>query len=276
MLDVVHSRSELNDFLLGCAFPIHVSIVVIRQRCSSGCRRRSQTRSQRSLVGKMTQPESGMKHKMLLRDTFCLPCSKGSPPSIMFVVICLQLPVPAQSHADYANSKGICGMGCGASAVADRPIAAKVEDPNPDDTSEENWAWSKTVLERFAVKGVDVLGVGSFSVVRKGVDMSTGQAVAVKALKASSIVKFRREVFLFDALFMPENPDTKGARGIERSPTVLLGQMEYKKCRNPFASSNPQDLFVQLLAHSNLGSESEDAWTILELGDFTLHDTTLG
>lgn len=172
----------------------------------------------------------------------------------------------------------IC-MGCGASATAERPMAAaKVEDlndVNPDDT-EENWAWSKTVLERFTVKGVDVLGVGSFSVVRKGVDVSTGQAVAVKALKANSIVKFRREVFLFDALFMPENPDTKGARGIERSPTVLLGQMEYKKCRNPFASSNPQDLFVQLLAHSSLGSESEDTWSILELGDFTLHDTTLG
>ena len=197
----------------------------------------------------------------------------------MFVVICLQLPVPAQSNADFTNSKGICGMGCGASATAERPMAAaKVEDlndVNPDDT-EENWAWSKTVLERFTVKGVDVLGVGSFSVVRKGVDVSTGQAVAVKALKTNSIVKFRREVFLFDALFMPENPDTKGARGIERSPTVLLGQMEYKKCRNPFASSNPQDLFVQLLAHSSLGSESEDTWSILELGDFTLHDTTLG
>jgi hypothetical protein len=106
-------------------------------------------------------------------------------------------------------------------------------DPDPVDPEEENWAWNKTVLERFTVKGVDVLGVGSFSVVRKGVDLSTGRAVAVKALKARDNVKFRREVFLFDALFMPEEADSKGVRAIERSPTVLLGQQEYRKCKNP-------------------------------------------
>ena len=170
-------------------------------------------------------------------------------------------------------------MGCGASApVADgeagAPAPPKV-DPDPVDPEEENWAWNKTVLERFTVKGVDVLGVGSFSVVRKGVDLSTGRAVAVKALKARDNVKFRREVFLFDALFMPEEADSKGVRAIERSPTVLLGQQEYRKCKNPFASSNPQDLFVQLLAHSELGSENDDAWSILELGNFTLHDLIL-
>lgn len=170
-------------------------------------------------------------------------------------------------------------MGCGASApVADgeagAPFPPKV-DPDPVDPEEENWAWNKTVLERFNVKGVDVLGVGSFSVVRKGVDLSTGRAVAVKALKARDNVKFRREVFLFDALFMPEEADSKGVRAIERSPTVLLGQQEYRKCKNPFASSNPQDLFVQLLAHSELGSENDDAWSILELGNFTLHDLIL-
>ena len=193
----------------------------------------------------------------------------------------------AQATWGPRSSEGLCDfhpMGCAASApvapvapvAADEPdrVADAPAPPKADaEASEENWAWNKTVLDRFAVKGVDVLGVGNFSVVRKGVDLSTGQAVAVKALKASSSSKFRREVFLFDALFMPA-ADSKGVRAIERSPTVLMGQAEYRKCKNPFASSNPQDLFVQLLAHSHLSSES-DAWSILELGNFTLHDSRL-
>ena len=45
--------------------------------------------------------------------------------------------------------------------------------------------------------GTDVLGIGNFSIVRKGCDIPTGEAVAVKSLKAASSAKFRREVGVF-------------------------------------------------------------------------------
>eukprot|EP00438_Fugacium_kawagutii_P009349 Skav212067 [mRNA] locus=scaffold867:6338:14596:+ [translate_table: standard] len=139
------------------------------------------------------------------------------------------IPVLKQPVATWGSTRfqrnDFHSMGCGASA----PVLADGAPPKVDtaeaeaEAAEENWAWNKTVLNRFSVKGTDVLGIGSFSVVRKGVDLSTGQAVAVKNLKASSSSKFRREVFLFDALFMPEEALSKGAcKGIERSPTVDL------------------------------------------------------
>lgn len=47
---------------------------------------------------------------------------------------------------------------------------------------EENWAWSKTVLERFTVQGTDVLGVGNFSMVRRGVEISTGHLWLIQSI----------------------------------------------------------------------------------------------
>ena len=120
-------------------------------------------------------------------------------------------------------------MGCGASAASaprsaeELPAAVpKAEEAPKTEGAEEseklsaeegaegeNWAWSKTVLERFIVRGADVLGVGNFSVVRQGLEISTGRAVAVKALKVTSLAKFRREVFLFEALFSDETSPSR-------------------------------------------------------------------
>ena len=51
--------------------------------------------------------------------------------------------------------------------------------------------------------GTDVLGIGNFSIVRQGSDLATGEAVAVKSLKAASSAKFRREVGGFLTMEVP-------------------------------------------------------------------------
>ncbi|CAE7408463.1 cpsf2 [Symbiodinium natans] len=146
----------------------------------------------------------------------------------------------------------------------------------------ESWAWSQVVflggLERYEVKGSDVLGIGSFSVVRRGRDVHAGQVVAVKSLKAASSAKFRREVFLFEALYSDGEVDQaspKSRRALSRSATVVEGSREYDSSCAPGASLSPQNLFVQLLAHSDLAVEAGVSWSVLELGDFTLHDLIL-
>ncbi|CAK9081564.1 Serine/threonine-protein kinase DCLK1 (Doublecortin domain-containing protein 3A) (Doublecortin-like and CAM kinase-like 1) (Doublecortin-like kinase 1) [Durusdinium trenchii] len=180
-------------------------------------------------------------------------------------------------------------MGCGASIAPEAASSCLSGDGQPQGppegsgippaqnasevSPEENWAWSKTVLERFTVQGTDVLGVGNFSMVRRGVEISTGKAVAVKALKACDQAKFRREVFLFEALFLvPRELSSVSPRSrYQTSPTVLMGTEEYGQRG---LASKPQEFFVELLAHSDL-TASEEMWSVLELGTFTLHDLIL-
>eukprot|EP00913_Durusdinium_trenchii_P025537 g23968.t1 len=57
----------------------------------------------------------------------------------------------------------------------------------------------------------------------------------------------------------------------QTSPTVLMGTEEYGQRG---LASKPQEFFVELLAHSDL-TASEEMWSVLELGTFTLHDLIL-
>lgn len=90
-----------------------------------------------------------------------------------------------------------------------------------------------------------------------------GTVVAVKCLKDASdasVSKFRREVFLFEAL-------TGKADGSQCASQELgTGRLA--------AELDPRSLFVQLLAHSPLQVCSiEDAnYSVLEFGHFTMHD----
>eukprot|EP00746_Dinoflagellata_sp_MGD_P134118 gnl/MRDRNA2_/MRDRNA2_67937_c0_seq2.p1 gnl/MRDRNA2_/MRDRNA2_67937_c0~~gnl/MRDRNA2_/MRDRNA2_67937_c0_seq2.p1 ORF type:complete len:428 (+),score=82.00 gnl/MRDRNA2_/MRDRNA2_67937_c0_seq2:106-1389(+) len=75
---------------------------------------------------------------------------------------------------------------------------------------DEKFNWKKTILNRYTVDGKEFLGQGSFSIVRKGVDTKTGDAVAIKMYKveknASSAdlqeidVKFKHQVVVLTEL----------------------------------------------------------------------------
>lgn len=157
-------------------------------------------------------------------------------------------------------------MGCGSSASCapaasgaapvaatrgtEKPVVEGIAETAPD--SEEDWSWRRVVFERYEVSGTDVLGVGNFSVVRRGKDVTDGTHVAVKTLKQPSDAKFRREVFLFEVLF------SKDCMEIEKSWDS--------------AAPDARESFVRLLGHSPLDSQAVERFCILELGEFNLHD----
>ena len=73
----------------------------------------------------------------------------------------------------------------------------------------DEWNWTKTILNRYVVNGKDFLGMGSFSIVRKGTDLQTGQSVAVKQYhtldpkngdKEEIFQKFKKQVELLTYL----------------------------------------------------------------------------
>ena len=78
----------------------------------------------------------------------------------------------------------------------------------------------------------------------------------MKALKACDQAKFRREVFLFEALFLvPRELSSVSPRSrYQTSPTVLMGTEE---CGQRGLASKPQEFFVELLAHSDLTASEE-------------------
>mmetsp|Transcript_82204 Transcript_82204/g.228091 ORF Transcript_82204/g.228091 Transcript_82204/m.228091 type:complete len:489 (+) Transcript_82204:65-1531(+) len=152
---------------------------------------------------------------------------------------------------------------------------------------EEGWSWRRVFLEHYEVKGADVLGIGNFSVVRRGVDLRTGAAVAVKTLKSSDVVKFRREVLLFDALLV-EGSDNQFAlldepaialkepSRFQRSATIEASKQELllHQGKNCTVLPQPSEMVVRLLDHTPLrGLEpGQPCHCVMELGQFTLHD----
>eukprot|EP00931_Biecheleriopsis_adriatica_P068540 TRINITY_DN42488_c0_g1_i1.p1 TRINITY_DN42488_c0_g1~~TRINITY_DN42488_c0_g1_i1.p1 ORF type:complete len:491 (+),score=99.14 TRINITY_DN42488_c0_g1_i1:89-1561(+) len=148
---------------------------------------------------------------------------------------------------------------------------------------DEDWSWTKLVLGRYQVKGVDVLGVGNFSVVRRGKDTKDGAEVAVKELKTDkwSEAKFRREIFLFEALLGRVKQHTDSETGgnesepgsrLTRSAT-LVGTAQEAQSAELRHLPIPHAMLVQLLGHSDVkNTRAGPCFTVLELGQFTLHD----
>ncbi|CAE7398489.1 dyf-5 [Symbiodinium sp. CCMP2456] len=168
-------------------------------------------------------------------------------------------------------------MGSGASKAQGAEDKAS-RSPVAEDPEKCPEGCEEKIEDRYRVTGTDVLGIGNFSIVRKGCDIPTGEAVAVKSLKAASSTKFRREVFLFEAVFSNGEVDESSPisrRAFNRSATVVKGSMEYDSKCAPGVVLTPNNLFVQLLAYSNLDVGMDDSWSVLELGDFTLHDLVL-
>jgi serine/threonine protein kinase len=157
----------------------------------------------------------------------------------------------------------------------------------------EDWSWCRIILECYEVRGTDVLGVGNFSVVRRGIDLKTGSMVAVKSLKygKSGDSKFRREVFLFDAVFGthsdPEVSDPPPHLQMHpeddaivklRPKDPLWSQRLADAWRDQLLLlPRPEEMFVQLLGHSPLEAASQGlgSYMILEYGEFTLHDLVI-
>lgn len=165
-----------------------------------------------------------------------------------------------RSTAKAAADAG-CGDGCEKNTVE---VATQCEDlETVAICAEEDWSWRRTVLGQYEVRGSDVLGVGNFSVVRRGLDQRSGAAVAVKCLKEADHRKFRREVLLFLELF-------DGGRCLELTPHDRPPALSSEALAEPVAAG---DVFVRLLDHSPLDhSALRERYCVLELGLFSLHD----
>ena len=82
-----------------------------------------------------------------------------------------------------------------AAPAAAAGLAAPEAAAAPSSCGEEDWSWQRVELGRYSVKGVDVLGVGAHCVVRRGVDTTTGAAVALKEYRgAGAGARLAREV----------------------------------------------------------------------------------
>lgn len=192
------------------------------------------------------------------------------------------------------------------SAASDAPqTPAKLPAaPHPQETCEaeaEDWSWCRTVLGRYEVRGADVLGIGNFSIVRRGVDRDSGAVVAVKCLKAEAEPqsKFRRELLLFGELFgnARSGPDEEASadgglmhleeaggggivkrgprsRLLARASTLVEAEQEARHADLSLLPP-PADLFVRLLDHSSIlvgGVQAQALYTVLELSQLSLHD----
>jgi len=170
-----------------------------------------------------------------------------------------------------ADSKGSerAGPASGSTAAAD----------------EEDWSWHRVVLDKYKVRGTDVLGIGNFSVVRRGTDSTSGATVAIKSLKQEDDRKFRREVFLFEEIFRaPHHPGEPGVCPGANPP--MEGPAPPKQWRRSMTVSEaeravqgstmrpPGELFVRLLDHSPLDAlaKGQPCYCIQELGQFTLDE----
>jgi len=135
---------------------------------------------------------------------------------------------------------------------------------------EEDWSWQRVILESYRVAGTDVLGIGNFSVTRRGVHTSSGAIVAVKSLKTGDEVKFKREVLLFKYLF--------GEAAWPGAPLQASGSQ--LKASTSFVHSSgseidipePSAVLVKMLDHTPFDALGETMYTVLELGQFSLHD----
>ena len=153
------------------------------------------------------------------------------------------------------------------SSATHQSLSDGLTNSEPDD-----WSWQTLILDRYKVRGVDVLGIGTFSIVRQGLDTADNSKVAIKSLKASDAAKFRREVFLFQALLSGRmDPEERGDRtSRHRAPTLWRAEQVLQSICLP----RPEKMFVQLLGHSPLDACAHDSvcYSVLELGQFTLHD----
>lgn len=135
---------------------------------------------------------------------------------------------------------------------------------------EEDWSWKRVILGSYRVVGADVLGIGNFSVLRRGVHTSSGAIVAVKSLKSGDEGKFKREVLLFKYLFGEE-----ARPGTPMQPSAS----QFKASTSFFQSSGseieipePSAVLVKMLEHTPLDALGEAMYMVLELGQFSLND----
>eukprot|EP00746_Dinoflagellata_sp_MGD_P023055 gnl/MRDRNA2_/MRDRNA2_153975_c0_seq1.p1 gnl/MRDRNA2_/MRDRNA2_153975_c0~~gnl/MRDRNA2_/MRDRNA2_153975_c0_seq1.p1 ORF type:complete len:495 (+),score=101.16 gnl/MRDRNA2_/MRDRNA2_153975_c0_seq1:93-1577(+) len=142
---------------------------------------------------------------------------------------------------------------------------------------DEDWSWTRSVLDdRYVVKGLDVLGIGGFSIVRKAVSKD-GQRVAIKQLLSKEEdykTKFRYEVSIFKTLGLSEKDDHEK---VEELRSAVARQRQLSS-RASFRSDTPmveqdslarippiRDVIVLLLDYSQA---SDDAlYTVLEFAD---------
>lgn len=88
-----------------------------------------------------------------------------------------------------------------AEAPAPAPVVAEAEAPVAPH-AEDDWSWRRVELGKWAVSGVDVVGVGAHCVVRRGIEEGgSGRAVAVKEyVGAGAGARLAREVRTLAAL----------------------------------------------------------------------------
>ena len=89
------------------------------------------------------------------------------------------------------------------SSATHQSLSDGLTNSEPDD-----WSWQTLILDRYKVRGVDVLGIGTFSIVRQGLDMADNSKVAIKSVKASDAEKFRREVYILMFIILGASTDS--------------------------------------------------------------------
>jgi len=150
--------------------------------------------------------------------------------------------------------------------------------------SKKDKAKSLKILNRYKVEGKDFLGQGSFSVVRKGIDIQTGDEVAVKMYKIDPkeaspedrkeiMVKFKHQVCVLTEL--KESPTINPQKISSKSWAVSKGN---DPALEIIRKLDPKMYFVQLLDYSkdkkgeSGNAEDGNVYIILELALYTLDD----
>lgn len=174
-------------------------------------------------------------------------------------------------------------MGCGNSGVkiveiheaAEKDAVREVVGVPPSPKAalppeDEDWSWQRVILG-YNVRGTDILGVGNFSVLRRGVHTSSGQSAAIKCLKSGDEAKFRREVTLFKYLHGDETLASPFTRTSSLKHQNSFVQASSSELLLPQASS----VLVKMLAHSPLDDPSDGMYLALELSQCSLHDLVI-
>lgn len=160
------------------------------------------------------------------------------------------------------------------------------EEEVQEEEEEEEWKapfvdWNKPVMGRYEVKRHEILGSGSFSVVRKGTDLQTGLTVAVKTYKAANkdtwattLVSFENQVNLLLKLQKNLGPDE-----LVRLDEEIVDADEATIEASELFEWEMKDLFVNLLNYSTTpegrpGPHPEDGmlYIVMELAECTLQD----
>merc|ERR1719464_859709 len=119
-------------------------------------------------------------------------------------------------------------MGCNASAVS--PYTTVSPHPPRKDHNDRKTG-VVTILGRYrmSLAPEEVLGEGSFSICRKGTDLTTGRSVAIKAYKKKPGASINKKVLLTRL----------------RTQVAVL-----KKLRDPFESPSSPELWSDQLMHA--------------------------